>query len=139
MTKRICIKALYVGVWSLALLYASFPDFFSKKGFDWGFQNNLTDEARFHYIFPYILAMALFLIDAIYAFALETARGKQKGIIPVLIGVVLFMFCFLLSLGSGKCLFFLGGWLALTFVKWIKTEPSDYGSVIPMVVEVTED
>ena len=82
--------------------------------------------------------MALFLIDAIYAFALEAFRGKQEGIILVLIGVVIFLFCFLMSLSGGESTYFLIGWGALTLVKWIKTEPSDYSNVIPTVVAVAE-
>jgi hypothetical protein len=136
--KRFYIKTLYVLVWSMALMYASFSDFFTEKGFDWSFQSKLTNDAKPHYIFPYILAMALFLIDAIYAFALEAFRGKQEGIILVLMGVVIFLFCFLMSLSGGESFFFLIGWAALTLVKWIKTEPSDYSSVIPTVVAVAE-
>ena len=136
--KRFYIKTIYVLVWSLALLYASFPDLFKKEGFNWSFQDNLTNDAKPYYIFPYILAMALFLIDAIYAFALEAFQGKQESIILVLMGVVIFLFCFQMSLSGGECIFFLIGWFALTMVKWIKTEPSDYSNIIPTVVEVTE-
>lgn len=135
---RFYIKTLYVLVWSLALMYASFSDIFTEEGFDWSFQVNLTNDAKPHYIFPYILAMALFLIDAIYAFALEAYRGKQEGIILVLMGVVIFTFCFLLSLGGGEGTFFFVGWGALTFMKWIKTEPSDYSGIIPTVTAVAE-
>ena len=137
--RRTWVKTLYVVVWSVALLYASFPGVFTANGFDWNFQSNLTNDVKPHYIFPYILAMALFLIDAIYAFALEANKGKQDNIIPVLIGVVAFMFCFLMSLSGGECVFFLIGWISLTVVKWIKTEPSDYGAIVPTVTEVLED
>ena len=137
-SRYFCIKVLYVLIWSLALLYASFPDLFSEKGFDWSFQQNLTNETRTHYIFPYILAMALFLIDAIYVFTLENFRGKQHGYIGVLIGVVLFMFCFLMSLGHGGCLFFLIGWGALTLIKWIKTDCAECERVMPTVTKVAE-
>lgn len=137
--KRTWIKTLYVMAWSLALLYASFPDIFTEKGFDWGFQSEFTNDVKPHYIFPYVLAMALFLIDAIYAFALEAYKGKQDYIIPVLMGVVAFMFFFLMSLNGGQSFFFFVGWIALIVVKWIKTEPSDYGAIIPTVVEVDEN
>lgn len=137
--KRTMVKTLYVAVWSLALLYASFPVLFTSEGFDWSFQSKLTNDVKQVYIFPYVLAMTLFLIDAIYAFALESYKGRQDNIILVLIGVVAFMFCFLISLNGGEGWFFFIGWISLTLVKWIKTEPSDYGVIIPAVTEVEEN
>lgn len=137
--KRTYAKTIYVLAWSVALLYASFPDLFTRTGFDWSFQDRMTDAVKPKYIFPYILAMALFLIDAIYAFALESYKGKQDNIIAVLMGVVVFLFCFLLSLGSGQSTFFFIGWAALTIMKWIKTEPSDYGKILPVVNAVEEN
>lgn len=122
--KRLIVKIIYVLIWSLGLLYASFPKFFMKgnDGISWGFQETMNNVTKTDYIFPYIMAMLLFLIDAIYSFILEKWRGKESRIIETLIGVSAFMFCFIMSLSYGKWVFFIIGWVCLTAIKFLKTD-----------------
>lgn len=122
--KRLIVKIIYVLIWSLGLLYASFPKFFMKgnDGISWGFQETMNNVTKTDYIFPYIMAMLLFLIDVIYSFILEKWRGKESRIIETLIGVSAFMFCFIMSLSYGKWVFFIIGWVCLTAIKFLKTD-----------------
>ena len=123
-TKCLIVRIIYVLIWSFGLLYASFPKFFLKggNGISWGFQETMDNVTKTEYIFPYIMAMLLFLIDVIYSFILEKWRGKENRIIETLIGVSAFMFCFIMSLSYGKWIFFIIGWFCLTIIKFLKTD-----------------
>lgn len=132
--KRLISSILYTAVWSIGLLYASFPGFFSKKGLDWSFQTVISGDIDSScipvsvmpdYIFPYIMAMLLFLVDVIYSCVLDKLNGKESRIIAVLAGYAGFTLCFLLSLSRGKGVFFILGWSCLTIVKLLKTIPKE--------------
>ena len=131
------IKWIYVLVWSLGLLYASFSDFFVGE-MNWTFQETMNNDAKETYIFPYIMAMLLFLIDTIYAFVLEKYSGKESRTIETLIGLAAFLFCFLMSLSYGKWVFFIVGWVVLTLIKLIKTDFGKESDIIPQVTRVKE-
>lgn len=131
MNKDLIIKVLYVLVWSLGLMFATFPKLISgEMKFD--FQNNLNNDAVMKYIFPFIMAMAIYLIDVLYVSMAEERSGNYKGVTLswALIGGFLLFFVF--SLLGGKSLFFVLGWLCLTALKFIKTDtlpPAVYPTV----------
>jgi len=131
MNKDLIIKVLYVLVWSLGLMFATFPNLISgEMKFD--FQNNLNNDAVMKYIFPFIMAMAIYLIDVLYVSMAEERSGNYKGVTLswALLGGFLLFFVF--SLLGGKCLFFVLGWLCLTALKFIKTDtlpPAVYPTV----------
>ena len=131
MNKDLIIKVLYVLVWSLGLMFATFPNLISgEMKFD--FQNNLNNDAVMKYIFPFILAMAIYLIDVLYVSMAEERSGNYKGVTLswALLGGFLLFFVF--SLLGGKSLFFVLGWLCLTALKFIKTDtlpPAVYPTV----------
>ena len=148
MNNDLIINVLYVLVWSLGLMFATFPNLISgEMKFD--FQNNLNNDAVMKYIFPFIMAMAIYLIDVLYVSMAEERSGNYKGVTLswALLGGFLLFFVFSLlggfilffvfSLLGGKCLFFVLGWLCLTALKFIKTDtlpPAVYPTV-SIVVE----
>lgn len=143
--KRLIVKIIYVMIWSLGLLYASFPKFFlkGKNGLSWEFQETMDNVTKTEYIFPYIMAMLLFLIDVIYSFILEKWRGKENRIIETLIGVSAFMFCFIMSLSYGEWIFFIIGWFCLTIIKFLKTDScthlDTFGTQLDIQVSKVDD
>lgn len=131
LNKELIIKILYVLIWSLGLMFATFPYLISgEMKFD--FQNNLDNDTLMKYIFPFIMAMAIYLIDVLYVSMAEERSGNYKGVTVswALLGGFLLFFVF--SLLGGKCLFFILGWLCLSALKFIKTDmlpPAVYPTV----------
>jgi len=112
----------------MGLLYATFPHFFDgKMSFD--FRNKTLGEACDAYIFPFVMAMVLFLIDVIYGYIKETIDGHYTHVVGVIVFLVLFLLGFVLSVSlenpnlSRWC--FIVSWICLSVMKFLKTDLYD--------------
>ncbi len=109
-------RLIYVIIWSLVLLYATFHSMFENRNY-FDFQNDWNIHAK-EYIAAMILTMMIFIIDAVY----NQFLTKKDNSAPILIGFVSFFFFMLLSLSYGRGLFFLIGWIILTWIKFYTTD-----------------
>lgn len=115
----------YIFSWSIGLLYATFPHFFGgEMSFD--FRNQTLSDACDAYIFPFVMAMVLFLIDVIYGYIKEMIDGHYTHVVGVIAFLVLFLIGFVLSLSVSDpsvarwC--FIISWVCLSFMKLLKTD-----------------
>lgn len=115
----------YIISWSLGLLYATFPHLFDgEMSFD--LRTMSLIEACDTYIFPFVMAMILFLIDVIYGYLQEMTDGHYTHVI----GVIFFLIIFLLGFVFSICvknpniarICFIISWLSLSIMKYLKTE-----------------
>lgn len=115
----------YIISWSVGLLYATFPHFFDgKMSFD--LRNMTMTEACDTYIFPFVMAMVLFLIDVIYGYIKEMICGHYSHVIGVISFLVLFLLGFILSISvkdpATARICFILSWVCLSVMKFMKTE-----------------
>ena len=111
-------RAIYTLIWSMLLLYATFPKFFDGT-MDFSFQKNWNEGAR-EYSYLLIMAIILYLLDVVYNFI----KADKKHFVPVIvIGVICILLFYLFSLQFGGPLFFLAAWCILATMKFLTTEP----------------
>ena len=124
-------RLIYTVVWSLLLLYASFPGLFSGK-LNFSFQETWDESAR-DYMVILIMTVVLFIVDAVY----NLIKTKNNYTPFILGGAALFLLCMAFSLSYCGSTFFIAGWVILTLMKFFTTD-----SVTPIPVRyenVTED
>lgn len=124
-------RLIYTVIWSLLLLYASFPGLFSGI-LDFSFQETWDESAR-DYVVILIMTVVLFIVDAVYNF-IKTRNNYTPFILS---GVALFLLCMAFSLSYCGSTFFIAGWVILTLMKFFTTD-----SVTPIPVKyeyVSED
>lgn len=115
----------YIISWSIGLLFATFPHFFDgEMTFD--FKGMTLTEARDSYIFPFVMAMVLFLVDVVYGYMKEMIDGQYTNVIGVISFLILFLLGFILSVSVDNpnmarwC--FIISWIALSMMKFLKTD-----------------
>lgn len=118
----------YIISWSIGLLYATFPHFFDgEMSFD--YRNLTLGEACDTFIFPFVMAMVLFLVDVIYGYVKEMIDGRYTHVISVITFLVLFLLGFIISISSENpntarfC--FIISWVCLSVMKFLKTDLYD--------------
>ena len=118
----------YIISWSIGLLYATFPHFFAgEMSFD--YRNLTLGEACDTFIFPFVMAMVLFLVDVIYGYVKEMIDGRYTHVISVITFLVLFLLDFVISISSENpntarfC--FIISWVCLSVMKFLKTDLYD--------------
>lgn len=122
-TNVVAIRLIYIITWSLGLLWATFPKVLSGK-FDFHLSELCSDTLRSEYTFPLFTVLMLYLWDVIYDLAKEKAETniiRGEKIVFVLIALVIFLFCYLLSISmsnpSVTCALFWLIWTAMTSMK----------------------
>lgn len=124
-------RLIYTVVWSLLLLYASFPGLFSGT-LDFSFQETWNESAR-DYMVILIMTVVLFIVDAVY----NLIKSRNNYTPFILGGAALFLLCMAFSLSYCGSTFFIAGWVILTLMKFFTT---DSMTPIPIKYEnVTED
>lgn len=137
-------KTIYVFGWSLGLLFATFPNIFQGK-MNFQMSELLIKDIYKPYLFPLIMALALFVSDVCYVFEQEKSTKCNR---PTYITEVLVLICvFLLGLtysisgSNNSYIGFIVAWIALTIMKFLKTtkcvrndKPAATGCVV-----ITED
>lgn len=124
-------RLIYTIIWSLLLLYASFPGLFNGK-LDFSFQQTWNESAR-DYIVILIMTVVLFIVDAVY----NLIKTRNNYTPFILSGAALFLLCMAFSLSYCGSMFFIAGWLILTMMKFFTT---DSATPIPVKYEnVSED
>ena len=117
-------RLLYVLAWSGGLLFATFPSMI-KGDFSFNLRTgNTPTDLIDHYTIPLMMAMALFLVDAIYAYAIDKSSDKNSRFICLMLAVVLFFVAYAMSLFDGKLLsvvMFITAWLSMTAMKYLTT------------------
>lgn len=115
----------YIVSWSLGLLYATFPHFFDgEMKFD--IRSKTMGEACDDYIFPFVMAMVLFLIDVNYGYIKEKLDGQYTNVIGVTSCLIVFLLGFVLSIYLVDPFFakmcFIISWVSLSVMKFLKTD-----------------
>ncbi len=118
----------YIISWSIGLLYATFPHFFDgRMSFD--LRNMSLVDACESYIFPFVMAMILFLVDVVYGYIKEMCDGQYTHVIGVILFLILFLLGFVLSLSVQNptiaCVCFIISWICLSVMKFLKTDLYD--------------
>ena len=118
-------RITYIFSWSLGLLFATFPHLFDG-GMTFDYRDMLLSEACDKYIFPFIMAMILFLIDVVYGYVKEIPSREYTHVISVIVFLILFLLTFVLSVYVSDpfwaCGCFIISWVCLSFMKFLKTE-----------------
>ena len=124
-------RLIYTIIWSLLLLYASFPGLFNGK-LDFSFQQTWNESAR-DYMVILIMTVVLFIVDAVY----NLIKTRNNYTPFILSGAALFLLCMAFSLSYCGSTFFIAGWLILTMMKFFTTDSATH---IPVKYEdVSED
>lgn len=136
MTQR-TTKWIYVIGWSISLLAASFPCILKGKLLP--LVENSIESTMDHYIYPTIMALAVFLVDIIYSSVKEERAGKPLQVANswILILVFLLAFCFSLFFNNSlvQVFLFIILWISLTLLKFIKTDAVSDGSYLGCKVD----
>lgn len=118
-------KLTYVILWSIGLFVATFG-FNILSGalnLDINEETKLIDTLK-SYILPLILAMALFLVDALYSYELDKESKKKSQLDVILFLVILFLILFGLSMMINEVInwiIFILAWIVLTIMKGLST------------------
>lgn len=135
-------KFIYVVGWSMALFVATFPNLIMGK-MNLNFSAMEFSEVRDTYMFPIVMAMALFVGDAAYIFIQEKCEGKeQKHIVLVIVMICIYLFSFIFSLYGNEKYGYIGlicAWVSLTIMKFLKTEKCKQTDKIPEAKLITEE
>lgn len=135
-------KLIYVVGWSAALFLATFPNLIMGK-MSLNFSVMEFSEVRDTYMFPILMAMALFVGDTVYIFIQEKYEGKeQKHVVWVIVMLCVYLFSFIFSLyGNGKFGYIglICAWSALTIMKFLKTEKCKRIDKIPDAKLIIEE
>ena len=118
--KKMTSRFIYTMIWSLLLLYSSFPGLFSGE-LDFSFQDQWNESAR-KYIVILIMAVVLFIVDAVY----NLLKTKNNFTPFILSGAAVFLLCMALSLSYCGSTFFIVGWVVLTAMKFFTTESIEH-------------
>ena len=110
-------RLIYTVIWSLLLLYASFPGLFNGD-LNFSFQEKWDDSAR-DYMVILIMTVVLFIVDAVY----NLLKTKNNYTPVILGGAALFLLFMAFSLSYLGSTFFIAGWVVLTLMKLLTTEP----------------
>lgn len=124
------LKLLYVLAWSGGLFFATFPAMV-KGEFKFSLRELETPILIDNYIFPLMMVMALFLTDAVYAYAQDKSRDKANRYAWMMIAEICFLLAFVLSLFGNPVLsvaMFVIAWLFMTSMKFITTPAIDSGT-----------
>lgn len=128
----------YIICWSLGLLFATFSHFFDgEMSFD--FSKMTLRDACNTYIFPFVMAMLLFLVDVIYGYVKEMIYGHYTHVIGVITFLVLYLLGFVLSVSvenpnaARGC--FIVSWLCLSVMKLLKTDLYNT-KIVPQAVRI---
>ncbi len=116
-------KILYVFAWSGGLFFATFPEVV-RGNFDFSLRSGLAMNLIDKYTIPLLMAMALFLSDALYAYRLDQSVGRNNSFAGLFLAEIAFLVVFALSLfgGEGLSLFmFVIAWLSMTAMKFLTT------------------
>ena len=120
-------KLTYVILWSIGLFVATFGFNIHSGALDL----DISEETKFidilkSYILPLILAMALFLVDALYSYELDKESKKKTQLDVILFLVILFLILFGLSMIANEVInwaIFILAWIVLTIMKGLSTTP----------------
>ena len=116
-------KIVYCVIWSCGLFVATFYGLLKQKDI-FEFTEKLFLPVMQNYIFPMILAMALYLLDVLYNVTNDKSNGAIVG--WVLGTIILFMVFFALSMLVNEnwagWLFFSASWFSLTILKYKTTD-----------------
>lgn len=121
------LKTLYVISWSCGLFFSTFPSMVRCE-FKFSLRELGTTSLIDNYIFPLMMVMALFLTDAVYAYALDKSKDKANRYAWLMIAEVCFVLAFVLSLFGNSLLslvMFIIAWLFMTSMKYITTPVID--------------
>ncbi len=116
-------KLLYVISWSGGLFFATFPTMV-RGDFNFSLREGSTTDLIDLYTIPLMMAMALFLEDALYAYRLDQSIGRNNSIAGLFLAEIGFLVSFALSLFGDKTLsliMFVTAWISMTFMKLITT------------------
>lgn len=116
-------KLIYVIVWSFGLFFATFPTIV-KSEFDFSLRTLSQEDLIDKYIIPLMMAMAMFLLDALYAYRIDQSIGKNNSFVSLFIAEIAFLVAFALSLFGGKTLsliMFILAWLSMSLMKFTTT------------------
>lgn len=122
--KETVIKIIYVTIWTVVMLYASFSAVF-KGRIDSILNCEKSTDLASNYIFPLFIAVALYLIDDIYNALLLYKQDKPLHSVMILGSLLGFLIGFLFSIYAGTLwiqvpMFFLA-WVSLGFLKYYET------------------
>lgn len=109
-------KVGYVFFWSIGLFVATFYTFFG----DFSFAQMSTISASAlakQYLFPLFMAMALFLLDALYVMFTDQRQLSSVFLICFTLFILSTVMSILVNNAVWGWLFFILAWLALTFLK----------------------
>lgn len=109
-------RLIYTVIWSLLLLYASFPGLFSGA-LNFSFQESWDESAR-DYMVILIMTVVLFIVDAVY----NLIKSRNNYTPFILSGAALFLLCMAFSLSYCGSTFFIAGWVILTLMKFFTTD-----------------
>lgn len=86
-------------------------------------------EACESYIFPFIMAMILFLVDVVYGYIKDMCDGQYTHVIGVIVFLILFLLGFVFSVSvqnqNTARVCFIISWVSLSVMKFLKTDLYD--------------
>lgn len=116
-------KLLYVLTWSGGLFFATFPAVI-RGTFNFSLREGSTTDLIDLYTIPLMMAMALFLTDALYAYRLDQSIGRANSFVGLFMAEIAFLVSFALSLFGDTILsviMFVCAWLSMTAMKLLTT------------------
>ena len=121
---KLITDLIYVFIWSAGLLYASFHKVFEGV-MNYNVASLTLPEIREQYIFPMVMALLLFLFDAIYSLEVDLEEGRSSHTIYLWICLCAFLIGFLLNIMyESECYSYIPfwiSWIALTVMKFFST------------------
>lgn len=124
MRNKTKINIIYTVIWSVGLLFVSFLSLFKGENiFD--FTKKTLPEFGEHYMFPFIMALCLFLIDVTY-----NVINQKIWAFPIFSCIVAFMLTIGITVAFLQCFCIVFicsiiGWTILTFMKYISLQMSE--------------